>query len=183
MKIVLNSYKDPSCGKDWDEQRPLIEKELSSIINDFDKKISFTLTEADYGKGADWPTTEILLECSPVAIVILPALFHKYIREALEEYRIFYNYMKKFINYVSMKFSIVSKPDVVLCLDAMNELANYTDESNIKFVDYKYVTKIGSRECLSGLHEFYFSNENKQWLVSINGKGKVQVHWVPLHKS
>jgi len=142
MEIVLAPYKDPANGLDWDQQTPVIKKEIEGLLDKYSKKLNYKLSETDHGKGADWPTITLVI----YLFFTIPK-FHKKIRETIAEWKLIYIEISDIIKYVADKVRILFYPKELLLLDSLIEL-----EKNINVLELELVDIFENKEIYSGLY-------------------------------
>lgn len=165
MKIILNPYKDPTLGKDWNEQKDEIKQELNGIIQELPERVDCSINELNLGAGADWPTIAVTIGFGFFAI---PEA-HKRIREALEEWAMIGERVKALIQKLSKSNSLVSEPLEILFIEASEKLLSLTNQDDAIFLGYYEVQQIGSNENIHGVYDFLFEINNEEWKVVIDG--------------
>jgi len=138
MKYILAPYKDPASGLDWDEQTPIIKKDIQDLLADYDDTIQYEILETDHGKGADWPTIALLVLN---AFFVIPA-FHKKIRETISEWKSIYENACNLTNWISEKVRILFYPNEILFLDSLAEVEQILDANEIELISIDESDKI-----------------------------------------
>lgn len=173
MKLILNPYQDPGKDIDFDQQTPIIENQITGMLNEYSENIDYSLNECNFGGGADFPTMVIeLASVAGVAFIAIPEA-HKKVREALEEWKLINENTKKLINWVSGKSNVVSQPIEVLFIAASEALLKFIEKDDALFIKYCELSPIGSIDHLSGLFEFSFLSDDENWKVVINGQATI----------
>lgn len=174
MKIILNSYQDPSEGMDWNEQTPIIENRITGIMKEFSESVDYSIQETNFGVGADWPT--IVLNVATIAGVGFIALpeAHKRVREALEEWQLVGANVKKLIEWIGGNELIVAQPIELIFITASEALLSLTKKDDAVFLKYEEIAPVGSHEEISGLYDFRFEAEESEWKVLINGQKDIK---------
>lgn len=173
FKVVLNPYKDPAEGLDWDEQTPLLKKEIAAQLSNYhDGKIDFSLAESVQGLGVDMPT--LVLEVLAVGSTLffgIPAL-HKKIREALEEWKIIKERVDKFFSWLNRSDEIVSYSIEVAFLKALDHLQPRTEVSELTTIEVREI--LGKSDSLKP----EFSNTPLVYYLFIFREADEQLHIV-----
>ncbi|TYO99842.1 hypothetical protein EDC39_1012 [Geothermobacter ehrlichii] len=174
MKIILNSYHDPDKGMDWNEQTPIIERRIVGIMEEFSESVDYSIQETNFGVGADWPT--IALDVATIAGVGFFAVpeAHKRVREALEEWQLISANIKKLIDWIGGKESIVAQPIELIFIAASEALLSLVKNDDAVFLKYEEILPAGSHEEISGLYDFRFESEGNEWKVLINGQKDIK---------
>lgn len=174
MNIILNPYKDPAQGADWHEQTQEIKTRITGIMKDFGEPVDYSLQEQNIGVGADWPTVAVnVATIAGVGFFAVPET-HKRVREALEEWQRIGGNLRKLMDWVASKESLVSYPMEILFVAASEALLSVVGSGDAVFIKYEEIEPLGSYQENSGLYDFRFRVDADEWKVVVNGKKAVK---------
>lgn len=172
MKYILAPYKDPAFGLDWDEQTPIIKKEIHNRLMEYTDAMEYEILETNHGKGADWPTIALIIINS---FFIIPS-FHKKIRESISEWKLISNNVSSLTKWISDKFRILFYPKEILFLESLAEIEKVTDVNEIELISIDESDKIyEGMLCPESLKliTFTFKKENMIYQVGLNSERKL----------
>jgi len=181
VQIVISPYKDPSSGLDWKKQTNIIKKTLDKKISSYKKNIEFNLKESEHGIGADYPT--IIIEIIGLGSIIffsIPKL-HKKIRDSIDEWKIIWHELSKFIMWLKKKEKIISYSKEIAFLKSLALLDKKTNILDLELVSYleipgksSHINPVFSNTTYIN-YLFVFKNDNYMFLLIYDSKLKLRL--------
>ncbi len=176
MELIINPYKDPSYGLDWNEQTQTILIELDQFLKNKKESYLYSAKETNHGTATDWPTITLTISGLIGTLFVIPEA-HKKIRESYEEWKKIGNELKSFISWVISKYPIVTYPKEFLFFELLEwfELELDIDATELEFISiddqFPFTnSSIGTNIEKSFLFTFKYENTIHQVAVKNNRK-------------
>jgi len=169
VEIILAPYKDPSEGLDWHEQTPIIIQRIDELLSGYEEALEYTVRDDNLGVGADWPVIIVTVGSIAGAAFFLIPEAHKRVREALEEWKLIGENIKKLIGKLKITERVLVNPVELLMIEAVEQLNKTTNLEDVVYLGFEQLSQPGSHEQISGAYAFRFELPGEKWEVVIAG--------------